>query len=214
MNRQRGMTMVELLVSLAVVMVIIGAATTAYLKLLRTYRTQGRLAESYMANLTGLEMLRYDIEMAGFGLPAPPTAGLPPGVTYTEAAAQGANAPAPPYDPAALNDATSSVPSRLRPVGQRRVEQFRCACYKIDRSEPQPYEQEMVHDLPRRQRDSSVCQNVGGRGETRSSHGLYRRSPRDMFIILDNNYQLMADTSNNWCFPFAGAAGPPNRLLS
>ena len=75
MNRQRGMTMVELLVSLAVVMLIIGAATTAYLKLLRTYRTQGRLAESYMANLTGLEMLRYDIEMAGFGLPASLAAG-------------------------------------------------------------------------------------------------------------------------------------------
>ena len=108
MNRQRGMTMVELMVSLAVVLLIIGAATTAYLKLLRTYRTQGRLAESYMANLTGLEMLRYDIEMAGFGLPAPPTCALPPGATYTEAAAQGANTPAPPYDPAALNDATSN----------------------------------------------------------------------------------------------------------
>ena len=100
MNRQRGMTMVELMVSLAVVMLIIGAATTAYLKLLRTYTTQGRLAESYMANLTGLEMLRYDIETAGFGLPA----SLAANVTYLEAAAQGANNPPPPYDPTALND--------------------------------------------------------------------------------------------------------------
>ncbi len=85
MNRQRGMTLVELLVSLAVVLVVIGAATTAYLKLLRTYRTQGRLAESYMANLTGLELLRYDIEMAGFGLPA----SLAAGATYTEAVRDG-----------------------------------------------------------------------------------------------------------------------------
>ena len=84
MNRQRGMTMVELMVSLAVVLLIIGAATTAYLKLLRTYRTQGRLAESYMANLTGLEMLRYDIETAGFGLPATQLEHCR-GATYTEA---------------------------------------------------------------------------------------------------------------------------------
>ena len=98
MNRQRGVTMVELLVSLAVVMLILGAATTAYLKLLRTYKTQGRLAEGYMANLTGLELLRYDIEMAGFGLPA----GLAAGVTYSEAAAVAS----PPfaYNPATLND--------------------------------------------------------------------------------------------------------------
>ena len=115
MNRQRGMTMVELMVSLAVVMLIIGAATTAYLKLLRTYKTQGRLAESYMANLTGLELLRYDIEMAGFGLPA----SLAAGATYSEADAQGANTPAPPYDPALSTIRSESGAARIRPSGQR-----------------------------------------------------------------------------------------------
>src|SRR5208283_4695290 len=102
MNRQRGMTMVELMVSLAVVMLIIGAATTAYLKLLRTYRTQGRLAESYMANLTGLELLRYDIEMAGFGLPT----SLAPGASYSEAVTDNSV----PYNPAALNDSANPGP--------------------------------------------------------------------------------------------------------
>jgi Tfp pilus assembly protein PilW len=114
MNRQRGMTMVELMVSLAIVMLIIGAATTAYLKILRSYKTQGRLAESYMANLTGLEMLRYDIETAGFGLPADLN-----GVTYNEAVAVSPEAnfnalsnpnPNPPYDPSLLNDSPSSAP--------------------------------------------------------------------------------------------------------
>ncbi|MGA2401616.1 MAG: prepilin-type N-terminal cleavage/methylation domain-containing protein [Syntrophobacteraceae bacterium] len=104
MNRQRGMTLVELLISVAVVLVILGSATTAYLKLLRSYKTQGRLAESYMANLTGLELLRYDIEMAGFGLPA----SLASGATYTEAAS--AASPAPPYDPTTLNDSPSGPP--------------------------------------------------------------------------------------------------------
>ncbi len=101
MNRQRGVTMVELLVSLAVVMIIIGAAATAYIKLLGTYKTQGRLAETYMANLTGLELLRYDIEMAGFGLPANMN-----GNNYTEAVADGAA----PYNPTALNDAPANAP--------------------------------------------------------------------------------------------------------
>lgn len=101
MNEQRGMSMVELLVSLAVVLLILGAATTAYLKLLRTYKTEGRLAEGYMANLTGLEMLRYDVEMAGFGLPQTIA-----GVAYNEAVADGSL----PYSPDALNDSSKSPP--------------------------------------------------------------------------------------------------------
>ena len=178
MNRQRGMTMVELMVSLAVVLLIIGAATTAYLKLLRTYKTQGKLAESYMANLTGLEMLRYDIEMAGFGLPAhqlqhcrlaSPTPKPP------------RRAPTPQRLPTIQPLSTMRRQfraARLRPFGQRRGEQFRCARHKIERSEPQPYEQEMVHDLPCRPRGSCGGQNVGGRAVPRSCHGLYRRSSR------------------------------------
>jgi type II secretory pathway pseudopilin PulG len=101
MNRQRGMTMVELLVSIAIVMVVIGTATTAYLKILRTYKTHGRLAEGYMANLTGLEMLRYDIEMAGFGLPA--SMG---GAAYSEANDSTVHY----YNPADLNDSPNGVP--------------------------------------------------------------------------------------------------------
>lgn len=104
MNRQRGMTMVELLISVAIVMVIIGAATTAYLKILRTYKTQGKLAENYMANLTGLEMLRYDIEMAGFGLPA----GLG-AANYTEASDGTVSY----YNPANLNDSPNTPPRAL-----------------------------------------------------------------------------------------------------
>jgi prepilin-type N-terminal cleavage/methylation domain-containing protein len=103
MNRQRGMTMIELMVSIAIVMLIIGAATTAYVKLLRTYKTQGRLAESYMTDLTGLELLRYDIEMAGFGLPANVN-----GFSYNEAAAAPGNTASLPYNPALLNDSNNA----------------------------------------------------------------------------------------------------------
>ena len=98
MNGQRGMTLVELMVSMVIVLLIMVFATAAYLKLLKDYKTQGKMSESYMTNLCGLELLRYDIEMAGFGLPANDAPGS---YAYTEAVGGGPN----PYDPAALNDA-------------------------------------------------------------------------------------------------------------
>ena len=69
-RRQEGMTLIELLVSLTIILVVMGVATAAYLKLVRSYKSQGKMSQSYMENLTGLELLRYDIEMAGYGLPA------------------------------------------------------------------------------------------------------------------------------------------------
>ena len=209
MNRQRGMTMVELMVCLAVVMLIIGAAATAYLKLLRSYRTQGRLAESYMANLTGLEMLRYDIEMAGFGLPAPPTAGLPPGVTYTEAAAQGANAPAPPYDPAALNDATSSVPRAFVQLDSSGSNNSDVLAIKSTAANLNPTSKKWSMISRAGSVTPPYVKMWGGGAKLDPVMDFTAGPPADMFIILDNNYQLKVDTTNNWCFPFAGAAGTP-----
>ncbi len=207
MNRQRGMTMVELMVSLAVVLLIIGAATTAYLKLLRSYRTQGRLAESYMANLTGLEMLRYDIEMAGFGLPAT----LAAGATYLEAAAKGANNPQPPYDPSTLNDAASV------PLGPRAFVQLDNG--GANNSDVLAIKSSAANLNPTSKKWSMISRAGsvtppyvkmwGGGAKLDPVMDFAAVPPADMFIILDNAYQLKADTSNNWCFPFTGAAGTP-----
>lgn len=106
MRNRKGMTIVELMVALVIVLVVVGAATVAYVKFLRGFKTQSRISQSYMASLCGLEMLRYDIEMAGFGLPSSLTAGT----TYSEAVAGGATSP---YNPAALNDATGNAPRAL-----------------------------------------------------------------------------------------------------
>lgn len=64
----RGLTMVELMVTLAVILLITAAASTAYVKLLRGVKVQGRITESQLDTLCGFELLRYDIEMAGYGL--------------------------------------------------------------------------------------------------------------------------------------------------
>lgn len=97
------MTLIELLVSLTIILIVTGAATAAYLKLLRGYKTQSKVSQSYMANLTGLEMLRYDIQMAGFGLPA----SLFAGTTYFEAVSDVFPTS---YNPSNLNDSTTAVP--------------------------------------------------------------------------------------------------------
>ncbi len=109
------MTLVELMVSLAIVLLIVSAASYAYLKLLWTYKSQGAMSESYMANLTGLEVLRYDIEMAGFGLPVTLTQ------NYSEALADTANTPKPSYNPSLLNDTPSNPPMPFVPGAARAV---------------------------------------------------------------------------------------------
>lgn len=69
MRRKNGFTLVELLVSITIVMVIMAVAVAAYMKLLQGYKTGAKASENYISDLCGLELLRQDIEMAGYGLP-------------------------------------------------------------------------------------------------------------------------------------------------
>lgn len=103
MRREEGMTLVELMVSLSIILIIMAVATAAYLKMLRSYKTQSKISQSYMANLTGLELLRYDIQMGGYGIPADINQ-----YTYSEAVDPGAGVL--PYSPASLNDSPATSP--------------------------------------------------------------------------------------------------------
>ncbi len=104
---QKGMTLVEILVSLVVLLIVIGGAGAAYLKLLKGFKTQSKVSESYTENLAARELLRYDIEMAGYGLPYDLTNLSSP--KYNEAVSNGAVPPDPP-DPASFNDAPNNIP--------------------------------------------------------------------------------------------------------
>ena len=191
MNGQRGMTMVELLVSLAVVMVIIGAVTTAYLKLLRTYRTQGRLAESYMANLTGMEMLRYDIETAGFGLPA--NLG---GSTYSEANDNSV----PYYNPALLNDSPSNPPRPIAHLNNTGANNSDVLAIKSSAA-----------NINEASKKWSMIINAGASPVVKL-WGITALDPvmdfttGDRFIVLDNN-GILQPTAGGWnCFTFNASA--------
>jgi type IV pilus assembly protein PilW len=190
MNRQRGMTMVELMVSLAVVMVILCSATAAYLKLLRTYKTQGRLAESYMANLTGMEMLRYDIEMAGFGLPT-----ILGAVTYTEAS----DASVTYYNPATLNDSPSTPPRAIVHLNNTGANNSDVLAIKSTAA-----------NITAASRKWSMVTNAGGT-PTVKLWGVTALDPvmdfttGDRFIALSNNGTLQVN-AGSWCYTFNASA--------
>jgi prepilin-type N-terminal cleavage/methylation domain-containing protein len=218
MNRQRGMTLIELLVSVAIVMIIIGAATTTYLKILRTYKTQGRLAEGYMANLTGLEMLRYDIENAGFGLPANLN-----GATNSEAvavnpetdfnAAHNPN-PTPPYDPSLLNDPQPNPPRAFAHldnqgpgIGGNHYSDVLSIKSSLANISATSKKWSMI----------SIAPNVGYPGNPNPKVKLWGGSApnkdmdftsvplADNFIVLDNNGNLQLNGAQ-WCFAFNASA--------
>jgi hypothetical protein len=67
------LTLVELMVTLAVILVVIASASTAYLKLLGGFKVQGKLSDTQLDALYGFELLRYDVQMAGYGLPYGPS---------------------------------------------------------------------------------------------------------------------------------------------
>jgi type II secretory pathway pseudopilin PulG len=188
MNRQRGMTIIELLVSITIVMIIIGAATTTYLKILRTYKTQGRLAEGYMANLTGMELLRYDIQMAGFGLPINVT-----GVNYNEAVDGGV-----PYSPASLNDSANN-PATPRAFAHLDSTNNGSDVLAIKSSaasvNPMSKKWSMIIGAT-----APVVKMWGGT----VADGALDFAPNDMFIVLDNSYQLMTK-GGAWSFAFSNA---------
>ena len=186
--------MVELLVSMAIVLLIIGAAATAYLKLLRTYRTQGRLAESYMANLTGLEMLRYDIETAGFGLPA----SLSAGATYTEASDNSV-----PYTPANLNDSPNNPPRPLAHLDNAGANGSDVLTIKSSAAN--------VFNNPAGKKWSMVT-NFTGTNPIVKLWGVTTLDPvmdfktGDRFIVLDNNGNLQPAAGNWSCYTFNASA--------
>ncbi|HYA41143.1 MAG TPA: prepilin-type N-terminal cleavage/methylation domain-containing protein [Syntrophobacteraceae bacterium] len=219
MSGQRGMTMVELLVGLAIVMLIVGAAGTAYLKLLRTYRTQGRLAQSYMANLTGLEILRYDIETAGFGLPA----NLGTGATYSEAS----DGTVPSYNPSALNDAPGNPPRAFAHLNNGGANGSDALAIKSSAANvfnnPTGRKWSMITNAPNIQAPANTNAKVKLWGVT-GLDPVMDFTTNEYFIILDNNGVLQPHSGAWGCYTFNSSAwnagyyynttSPPNNIPS
>jgi prepilin-type N-terminal cleavage/methylation domain-containing protein len=91
-KRKTGFSLIELLIVMAILGLVLAASSDTFVGLLRQYKQQGKIAETNIEGIIGLELLRQDLETAGYGLPWV----MPSGMTYAEAAAGYNDSPAPP----------------------------------------------------------------------------------------------------------------------
>lgn len=68
-KKQAGFTLVELMVTMVIFVLVIAAASSMFTGVLNQFKQQSRIAETNIEGNVGLQMLRTDIEQAGYGLP-------------------------------------------------------------------------------------------------------------------------------------------------
>jgi prepilin-type N-terminal cleavage/methylation domain-containing protein len=96
-NSEAGFSLVELLITMVVFVLVIAAASQVFTGLLTQFKQQSKIAETNIEGIVGLEILRRDIEHAGYGLP---WNGL---IAYSESSS----------NPFNLNDATTGTPRAI-----------------------------------------------------------------------------------------------------
>ena len=68
-RRNSGFSILELIIALAIVMLVLAAATTFFIGSVRQYKIQTKIVETNIEGVLGLELLRQDLESLGFGVP-------------------------------------------------------------------------------------------------------------------------------------------------
>ena len=68
-KQERGFTLIELLITMVIFILVIAAGSQIFTSLLTQFKQQSKIAETNIEGIVGLEILRQDIERAGYGLP-------------------------------------------------------------------------------------------------------------------------------------------------
>jgi len=68
-RRDSGFSLLELMIALAIVAVVLAAASTFFIAMVKQYKVQTKITESNVEGILGLELLRQDLENLGYGLP-------------------------------------------------------------------------------------------------------------------------------------------------
>lgn len=108
-NNQRGFTLVELMITMVTFVLVIAAASQIFTGLLTQFKQQSGMGESNLEGIIGLDILRRDIEHAGYGLPWTVS-----GVAYSEAIAESGQTPWVDRD---FNDGPPDNPTRGSDTG-------------------------------------------------------------------------------------------------
>jgi len=107
-RRQAGFTLVELMITMVVFVFFIVAASQVFTGLLTQFKQQSKMAETNIEGIVGLEILRQDIEHAGYGLPWNVEIGWGALSNYLEAASVGCTP-----NPSDFNDAPNNAPKAI-----------------------------------------------------------------------------------------------------
>jgi prepilin-type N-terminal cleavage/methylation domain-containing protein len=99
-QREDGFTLVELIITMFIFVFVMAAASRVFTGLLTQFKQQSKIAETNIEGLVGLEIMRQDIEHAGYGIPWI----FQSAITYTEPS----SAPASTY-----NEPANSVPRAI-----------------------------------------------------------------------------------------------------
>jgi prepilin-type N-terminal cleavage/methylation domain-containing protein len=75
-KREEGFTLIELMVVMVIFVLVIAASSSVFTGLLTQFKQQSKIAETNIEGIAGLEILRRDIESAGYGLPWNVTGGV------------------------------------------------------------------------------------------------------------------------------------------
>jgi type II secretory pathway pseudopilin PulG len=105
-KRETGFTLVELLVSMVMFVLVISAASQVFTTLLTQFKQQSKTVETQIEGIIGLEIMRYDVEHAGYGLPWNMS-----GAAYTETSVSPVE-PKTSYDDRLLSDGPPNNPAR------------------------------------------------------------------------------------------------------
>ncbi len=68
-TNKKGFTLIELMITMVVFVLVIAAASQVFTGLLTQFKQQSKITETNIEGVVGLEIMRRDIESAGYGLP-------------------------------------------------------------------------------------------------------------------------------------------------
>jgi type II secretory pathway pseudopilin PulG len=68
-KREDGFTLLELMITMITFVIVIASVSSIFLGLVNQFKQQSKIAETNLEGLTGLEILRQDLEHAGYGVP-------------------------------------------------------------------------------------------------------------------------------------------------
>jgi prepilin-type N-terminal cleavage/methylation domain-containing protein len=100
LNKKDGVTLIELLIVMALVLIVLAMTTDTLPIIFRQSRQQSQVVGAQIEGIIGLDILRSDIEQAGYGLPW----AFQSAINYSEAS----TSPADNY-----NDATNGIPRAI-----------------------------------------------------------------------------------------------------